>query len=263
MGESERRGWIDRQRRHVAREQALSRRLGRLTRREREVLDLLTEGLRAAGIAERLVVSMPTVRSQIRSILTKLEVGSQLEAVALLHNTPTLRYAADASSFLSMPSTVSGTDDHGVTSTLARGLAVVVAGARTPAGLHDGVETLLADLATAGRPVHVVLVDDASRDLRSDEAEWLRWAHPERVEIVRHDFPEGRGPAERDGITAALAHCDHPMLLVAEVEDLPVSVPALLKEVDEARTEVVAGAGYRLYDRRLLEDLPPTGDVGA
>ena len=49
---------------------------------------MLAEGLRAAAIAERLVVSMPTVRTQIRSILTKLEVGSQLEAVALLRQQP-------------------------------------------------------------------------------------------------------------------------------------------------------------------------------
>ncbi|MGH4026075.1 MAG: LuxR C-terminal-related transcriptional regulator [Pseudonocardiaceae bacterium] len=55
----------------------------RLTRREREVLERLAEGKRATGIAEEFVVSVATVRSQIRSILAKLEVSSQLEAVAL------------------------------------------------------------------------------------------------------------------------------------------------------------------------------------
>lgn len=55
----------------------------RLTRREREVLDRLADGRRAAGIAEEFVVSVATVRTQIRSILAKLEVSSQLEAVAL------------------------------------------------------------------------------------------------------------------------------------------------------------------------------------
>jgi DNA-binding NarL/FixJ family response regulator len=84
MTEVEHREWVDRHRRYLARERELSRRLARLSRREREVLELLAEGQRAAAIAARLVVSMPTVRTQIRSILTKLEVSSQLEAVALL-----------------------------------------------------------------------------------------------------------------------------------------------------------------------------------
>ena len=57
--------------------------LDRLTTREREVLDRLAAGHRAKKVAEEFVVSVATVRSQIRSILAKLEVGSQLEAVAL------------------------------------------------------------------------------------------------------------------------------------------------------------------------------------
>jgi DNA-binding NarL/FixJ family response regulator len=60
-----------------------TRLLARLTTREREVLDRLAAGQRAARVAEEFVVSVATVRSQIRSILAKLEVGSQLEAVAL------------------------------------------------------------------------------------------------------------------------------------------------------------------------------------
>jgi DNA-binding NarL/FixJ family response regulator len=62
------------------------RRLNRLTHREREILGLLAQGERAACIAQAAVVSLTTVRSQIRSILTKLEVNSQLEAVALLRD---------------------------------------------------------------------------------------------------------------------------------------------------------------------------------
>jgi DNA-binding NarL/FixJ family response regulator len=91
MSEVEHREWVDRHRRYLARERELSRRLARLSRREREVLELLAEGQRAAAIAERLVVSMPTVRTQIRSILTKLDVSSQLEAVALLRQPDTGR----------------------------------------------------------------------------------------------------------------------------------------------------------------------------
>lgn len=58
-------------------------RLARLTPAESEVLLALCEGLNAEAIAERRVVSIRTVRSQIESILTKLDVGSQIGAVAI------------------------------------------------------------------------------------------------------------------------------------------------------------------------------------
>jgi DNA-binding NarL/FixJ family response regulator len=54
-----------------------------LTRREEEVLAMLVDGLQAAAIAEASYVSLSTVRTQIRSILTKLGVGSQLKAVTM------------------------------------------------------------------------------------------------------------------------------------------------------------------------------------
>jgi DNA-binding NarL/FixJ family response regulator len=61
----------------------LGTKLERLTQREREVLAQLAAGQRAQAVAEHFVVSLATVRTQIRAVLTKLEVGSQLEAVAL------------------------------------------------------------------------------------------------------------------------------------------------------------------------------------
>jgi DNA-binding NarL/FixJ family response regulator len=56
--------------------------LGRLTPREREVLDALAAGTSADEIAAAAVVSLTTVRSQIRSILGKLGVHNQLAAAA-------------------------------------------------------------------------------------------------------------------------------------------------------------------------------------
>jgi two-component system nitrate/nitrite response regulator NarL len=56
---------------------------GRLTRREREVLRSLVDGESAEVIAKQSFVSVATVRSQIRSVLSKLGVNSQLAAVAL------------------------------------------------------------------------------------------------------------------------------------------------------------------------------------
>ena len=61
----------------------LRARFGSLTQREREVLAMLAEGNRAQAIAEHFVVSLATVRTQIRAVLSKLGVTSQLEAVAL------------------------------------------------------------------------------------------------------------------------------------------------------------------------------------
>lgn len=54
-----------------------------LTPREREVLQLLTEGLAGDAVAARLFVSPATVRNHVQHILKKLGVHSRVEAVAL------------------------------------------------------------------------------------------------------------------------------------------------------------------------------------
>ncbi len=63
----------------------LRRRLDSLTRREREVLGMLREGVPVRDIARTSVVSEATVRTQVKSILAKLGVTSQLAAVGLAH----------------------------------------------------------------------------------------------------------------------------------------------------------------------------------
>jgi DNA-binding NarL/FixJ family response regulator len=60
----------------------LSNRIETLTCREEEVLQQLHEGLGVRAIAERGEVSEATVRSQVKAILRKLDVNSQLAAVA-------------------------------------------------------------------------------------------------------------------------------------------------------------------------------------
>lgn len=57
----------------------------RLTPREAQVLGLLMQGKAAEAIAQHFVVSEATVRTQIRGVLSKLGVSSQLAAVAEAH----------------------------------------------------------------------------------------------------------------------------------------------------------------------------------
>lgn len=59
-----------------------------LTRREQEVLGLLTMGLTNAQIAERLVVGVSTINTHVRSIFNKLEVTSSSAATryAVVHH---------------------------------------------------------------------------------------------------------------------------------------------------------------------------------
>ncbi|GAA1476293.1 response regulator transcription factor [Nocardioides aestuarii] len=55
----------------------------RLTEREVEVLQLVAEGLTNAAIAERLVVSLHTVRNHVARISRKLGAHSKLEALSI------------------------------------------------------------------------------------------------------------------------------------------------------------------------------------
>ena len=57
----------------------------RLTEREAQVLRCLARGQSVATIAARSYLAEATVRTHVRGVLTKLGVGSQLEAVALAH----------------------------------------------------------------------------------------------------------------------------------------------------------------------------------
>lgn len=57
--------------------------LAGLTARERDVLDAMVEGLSRREIAERLYVSVNTVRTHVQHVLAKLQVHTALEAVAV------------------------------------------------------------------------------------------------------------------------------------------------------------------------------------
>lgn len=66
---------------------ALQRRLALLTPREETVLGELMHGRSVRDIATESVVSEATVRTQVKAILSKLEVSSQIAAVGLANST--------------------------------------------------------------------------------------------------------------------------------------------------------------------------------
>jgi DNA-binding CsgD family transcriptional regulator len=62
-----------------------------LTPRQRQTLELMSDGLQAKAIATRLQVTETTVRTHIRAILRELDAHSQLEALAKARDRGLLR----------------------------------------------------------------------------------------------------------------------------------------------------------------------------
>jgi DNA-binding NarL/FixJ family response regulator len=60
-----------------------TQRMPSLSRREREIMDLLSQGLTGEDVAERLVLSSETVKTHIRNAMSKLEAHTRVHAVAI------------------------------------------------------------------------------------------------------------------------------------------------------------------------------------
>ncbi|MFN1143828.1 response regulator transcription factor [Serratia quinivorans] len=64
-----------------------------LTPREREIVDLILDGCGSQQIADRLFISLGTVKNHRKNIYSKLDIGSQAELFSLLLATPLRRSA--------------------------------------------------------------------------------------------------------------------------------------------------------------------------
>lgn len=78
--------WLDRAKTAAVLSRAMRRgrdpeavKIGSLTKREREIVGLVGEGLRNTAIGERLFISEATVRNHLTSILSKLELGDRFD----------------------------------------------------------------------------------------------------------------------------------------------------------------------------------------
>jgi len=73
----------DREMRSELRERdEIRRRMSQLTPREREVLELLAQGMTNKGIAETLVITTNTVKRHLKAVFSKLEVHTRAAAAA-------------------------------------------------------------------------------------------------------------------------------------------------------------------------------------
>jgi DNA-binding NarL/FixJ family response regulator len=60
-----------------------TQRMPALSKREREIMDLLAQGLTGEQVAERLVLSSETVKTHIRNAMGKLEANTRVHAIAI------------------------------------------------------------------------------------------------------------------------------------------------------------------------------------
>jgi two-component system nitrate/nitrite response regulator NarL len=72
----------------------------RMTRRERQVIELIADGLSNKEIAQKLHLSTYTVKSHVHNILEKLAMHTRVQIATYAHDADSMRTAADSVSFI-------------------------------------------------------------------------------------------------------------------------------------------------------------------
>lgn len=72
----------------------------RMTRRERQVMDLVSEGMSNKEIAERLNLSSYTVKSHVHNILEKLALHTRVQIAGVVHSSKAVQEAANTISLI-------------------------------------------------------------------------------------------------------------------------------------------------------------------
>jgi luxR family two component transcriptional regulator len=67
-------------------QRAAQNRLGRLSPREREVAELVAQGLTNAEIAQRLIIAPGSVKKNVTRILSKLNLRDRVQLVILMRD---------------------------------------------------------------------------------------------------------------------------------------------------------------------------------
>ena len=71
------------------------RRTGVLSARERQIIELLADGLTGDEVAGRLMLSAETVKTHIRNAMTKLEARNRVHAIAIALRTGLISFDGD------------------------------------------------------------------------------------------------------------------------------------------------------------------------
>jgi len=164
--------------------------LPELTRRERQVLELLVDGRQPPSIASRMGVAEKTVRNNISSVLTKLHVTDRAAAIALARQAGVGR-ALDSTSRVFVFTEIA--DSTGFARRLGEAYGTVIA-----------EHNLVVDAVLTRRGGTCFgAAGDARRAWFHDDGAALVAATEVHDELTRHRFPTGTTVQVRVGVTAA------------------------------------------------------------
>jgi DNA-binding CsgD family transcriptional regulator len=161
-----------------------------LTRREREILGALAEGMSGAQIAEQLVLSPETVRTHVRNAMSKLGASTRSQAVALALQHGQITTDAEATAITTPPPAPATPDPTESLATMLAGLVSLydVDGGAVYLTEEDGLALRRVSAAERGTtPL------DLPEEVALGDGTLGRTALERRAQLVRSAGGEGSG----------------------------------------------------------------------